>query len=183
MNFLASRSVSFSGRTSKWIILALQSIQTFLLCALYYFLQVRKPVTLLPKVSQISCPRKIGYRWILDRSARARQDIYTQKLLLKICGPRHYLESHFVLCDRHTSKINLGPPWGLSGKESTYQWRRRGFDPWSGKIPYAVEQLSPFAATSKLVLQSLGARAPRPSCSRAARDATAVRSWHAAPGK
>ena len=172
MNFLASRSVSFSGHTSKWIILALQSIQTFLLCALYYFLQVRKPVTLLPKVSQISCPRKIGYRWILDRSARARQDIYTQKLLLKICGPRHYLESHFVLCDRHASKINLGPPWGLSGKESTYQWRRRGFDPWSGKIPYAVEQLSPFAATSE-----------GPSCSRAARDTTAVRSWHAAPGK
>ena len=152
MNFLASRSVSFSGHTSKWIILALQSIQTFLLCALYYFLQVRKPVTLLPKVSQICCPRKKGYCWILDLSARARQDIYTQKLLLEICGPCHYLESHFVLCDRRVSKIYRGPPWWLSGKESTYQWRRHGFDPWSGKIPYAVEELTPYATTSKLVL-------------------------------
>ena len=33
--------------------------------------------------------------------------------------------------------------WWLSGKESTYQCRRHRFDPWSGKIPPAGEQLSP----------------------------------------
>ena len=30
-----------------------------------------------------------------------------------------------------------GLPWWLSGKESAYQCRRRGFDPWTGRIPYA----------------------------------------------
>ena len=27
-------------------------------------------------------------------------------------------------------------PWWLSGKESACQWRRYGFDPWAGKIPW-----------------------------------------------
>ena len=27
-------------------------------------------------------------------------------------------------------------PWWLSGKESTWQCRRQGFDPWVGKIPW-----------------------------------------------
>ena len=31
----------------------------------------------------------------------------------------------------------------LGGKESSRQCRRRGFDPWSGKIPPGLEQLSP----------------------------------------
>ena len=28
-----------------------------------------------------------------------------------------------------------GLPWWLSGKESSCQCRRRGFDPWFGKVP------------------------------------------------
>ena len=31
----------------------------------------------------------------------------------------------------------FGLPWGLSGKESTCQCRRRGFDPWIGKLPWS----------------------------------------------
>ena len=60
--------------------------------------------------------------------------------------------SHKVLAQRN---LFLGLPWWLSGKEPTCQCRRRRFDPWSGKIPHAVEQLSPWATTMKLVLQSL----------------------------
>ena len=45
------------------------------------------------------------------------------------------------------------PPVGLSrwfsGWESTCQCRGYGFDPWSGKIPHAVEQLSPWATTTE----------------------------------
>ena len=37
----------------------------------------------------------------------------------------------------------IGLLWWLSGKESTYQCRRHRFDPSSGKILHAVEQLSP----------------------------------------
>ena len=40
-------------------------------------------------------------------------------------------------------------PWWLSGKESTCQCIRHGFNPWSGKIPHAMEQLSPSATTTK----------------------------------
>ena len=32
-------------------------------------------------------------------------------------------------------RSGAGLPWGLSGKESTCQCMRRGFGPWSGKIP------------------------------------------------
>ena len=30
----------------------------------------------------------------------------------------------------------LGLPWWLSGKQSAWQYRRHGFDPWVGKIPW-----------------------------------------------
>ena len=64
-----------------------------------------------------------------------------------------------------------GLPWWLSGKESACQRRRHKFDPWSGKIPQAVDQLSLCATTVEPVLYSpgttttetlrTGARAPR----------------------
>ena len=43
-------------------------------------------------------------------------------------------------------------PWWLSGEESACQCRRGGFDPWSGKIPHAAEQLSLRAATVELMV-------------------------------
>ena len=44
--------------------------------------------------------------------------------------------------------------WGFpggSGKEATCQCRRQESDPWSGKTPRALEQLNPWATTSKPV--------------------------------
>ena len=38
--------------------------------------------------------------------------------------------------------IQIGLPWWLSGKESACQCRRHRFNPWTGKIPYTVAQLS-----------------------------------------
>ena len=52
--------------------------------------------------------------------------------------------------------------WWLSGKESTYQCRRHRFDPSSGKILHAVEQLSPCATAIESVLWSLGATTAEP---------------------
>ena len=47
------------------------------------------------------------------------------------------------------TKINknrdLGLPWWCSGWESACQCRGHGFEPWSGKIPHAAEQLGPWA--------------------------------------
>ena len=63
-------------------------------------------------------------------------------------------------------KKKTGLPWCLSGKESVCQCRRHGFDPWYGKIPHAVKQLSPWATTMSLCsrareLQLLKPKNPR----------------------
>ena len=47
---------------------------------------------------------------------------------------------------------HIGLPWWLSGNESACQCRRHRFDPRSGKIPHAAEQLSPFTTTIEPVL-------------------------------
>ena len=49
-------------------------------------------------------------------------------------------------------KRNTGLPWWLSGKESAYQYRRHRFNPLSGKIPQAKEQLHPGTKTTESVL-------------------------------
>ena len=36
----------------------------------------------------------------------------------------------------HLNYTSHGHPWWLSGKESTCQCSRHGFNPWSGKIPW-----------------------------------------------
>ena len=55
-------------------------------------------------------------------------------------------------------------PWWLSGKESTCQCRRQGFNLWSGKIAHAEQQLNLCVLHSiELVLRSLGAATPEPT--------------------
>ena len=45
----------------------------------------------------------------------------------------------------------MGFPWSSVGKESTCQCRGHGFNPWSGKIPHALEKLSPCITTTEPV--------------------------------
>ena len=42
-----------------------------------------------------------------------------------------------------------GLPWWHSGWESACQCRGCGFEPWSGKIPHAAEQLGPWATITE----------------------------------
>ena len=51
--------------------------------------------------------------------------------------------------------------------ESTCQGKRRGFDPWSGRIPHALGQLSLCATTPEPVPYSPGAAAMKSACPRA----------------
>ena len=44
-----------------------------------------------------------------------------------------------------------GLPWWRSGWESACRCRGHGFEPWSGKIPHAAEQLGPWATTTEPV--------------------------------
>ena len=46
-------------------------------------------------------------------------------------------------------KKKMGLPWWHSRWESACQCRGHGFEPWSGKIPHAVEQLGPWATTTE----------------------------------
>ena len=43
----------------------------------------------------------------------------------------------------------VGLPWWRSGWESACQCRVHGFEPWSGRIPHAAEQLGPWATTTE----------------------------------
>jgi len=70
---------------------------------------------------------------LIRKSAPRKQELHLYSLM----SPSTSLEG--------TSKRGarqMGLPWWLSGKEPACQCRRRGFNPWSGKIPHAVEQLS-----------------------------------------
>ncbi|KAJ8778854.1 hypothetical protein J1605_013088 [Eschrichtius robustus] len=58
----------------------------------------------------------------------------------------------------------LGLPWWRSSWESTCQCRRHGFDPWSGKIPHAVEQVSLCATAAEPALWSTRTTATEPVC-------------------
>ena len=45
--------------------------------------------------------------------------------------------------------IIRGLPWWHSGWESACQCRGHGFEPWSGRIPHAAEQLGPWATSTE----------------------------------
>ena len=53
------------------------------------------------------------------------------------------------LRQRRQDYIQWGLPWWHSGWESACQRRGHGFEPWSGKIPHATEQLGPWATITE----------------------------------
>ena len=75
------------------------------------------------------------------------------KNLLVPCAP----SSHDGLAD--IKSFNKGLPWWCSGWESACQCRGHGFQPWAGRIPHAVLQLSPWATTTETCVPR--ARAPQ----------------------
>ena len=63
----------------------------------------------------------------------------------------HFIQrNHQQKCLKNVALNRLqGLPWWCSGWESACQCRGHGFEPWSGKIPHAVEQLSPCATATE----------------------------------
>ena len=91
----------------------------------------------------------------------------TQNLLLLVTPAFYRLT--FINMANEEEQISLkvclgGLPWWLSGKESACQCGRHGFNPWSRKIPHAMEQLSLWAPTTEPALQSSGATTTGPLC-------------------
>ena len=58
-------------------------------------------------------------------------------------------ENLLPLASCFIKKLAGGLPWWRSGWESTCQCRAHGFEPWSGRIPRAAEQLSPWATIAE----------------------------------
>ena len=58
------------------------------------------------------------------------------------------MNSH-IKKNQHFKNLSLGLPWWRSGWESACQCRGHGFEPWSGEIPHAAEQLGPWATTTE----------------------------------
>ena len=50
---------------------------------------------------------------------------------------------------RFLKKLKIGLPWWRSGWKSACRCRGHGFEPWSGKIPHAAEQLGPWATATE----------------------------------
>ena len=48
-----------------------------------------------------------------------------------------------------SKNVSTGLPWWRSGWESACQCRGHGFEPWSGEIPHAAEQLGPWATIAE----------------------------------
>ena len=53
---------------------------------------------------------------------------------------------------RKKKNLLLGLPWWSSDKEYARHCRGPEFDPWSGNIPHAAEELSPCATTVEPIL-------------------------------
>ena len=71
-----------------------------------------------------------------------RQEISLQKFTNSSCS----LTSKQTTQSKNKQK---GLPWWCSGWESACQCRGHGFEPWSGEIPHAIEQLGPWATTTE----------------------------------
>ena len=73
--------------------------------------------------------------------------------LIKSMVNQTILRIRFLLSSsskRKNQKIQgQGLPWWCSGWESACQCRGHGFEPWSGRIPHAAEQLGPWATITE----------------------------------
>ena len=75
---------------------------------------------------------------------------FWQRALIKL---RKYPIPYFLRTSNNQDwvlkTLFLGLPWWRSGWESACQCRAHGFEPWSGKIPHAAEQLGPRATITE----------------------------------
>ena len=103
--------------------------------------------------SPIGDPQLWRIRWIPDLRSQNEELVWRIDWCFVYFGSL-ILASLFILQTRHyrfhipvslRKRERGGLPWWRSGWESACQCRGHGFEPWSGKIPHAVEQLGPWA--------------------------------------
>ena len=105
---------------------------------------------------------RLWWAWGLGKGSRVSVGIQTSPGLFHILRSMASLlifnycgivgkSLNFWLLLLHLLKTG-GLPWWLSGKESACQYRKHRLDPWSGRIPYSVEQRSLCASTTEPAL-------------------------------
>ena len=94
--------------------------------------------------------------WLLPKRQEITsvgKDVKKRELLCTVGGNVNWC-SHYRKRYEVPQKIKNGTtglPWWRSGWEFACQCRGHGFEPWSGKIPRAAEQLSPWATITEPV--------------------------------
>ena len=123
------------------------------------------------------CGVLVGTRPDHESGRRCAGISFLDRTLEMQWGGYHHHQSRRHLCLH--SKEKQGFPGGPVVKNPPCKARGHRFDPCSGKIPHAMEQLSPWAPTAESALQSPRATSPEPctpwSLCSATREATAMR--------
>ena len=92
--------------------------------------------------------RTLRRKWIGKSQRKHMQNIY-----LTIDFYAKYIKDTYNSVKKKISNPikneQRGLPWWRSGWESACQCRGHGFEPWSGRIPHAAEQLSPWATITE----------------------------------
>ena len=98
-----------------------------------------------------------GYLWIHAPEKGRIQLLFSpvcQKMLELTVLYNQILVNYLILISKPLLRSLIkhkgeGHPWWRSGWESACQCRGHGFEPWSGKIPHAADQLGPWATTTE----------------------------------
>ena len=108
----------------------------------------------LKTIMYISMYRLLYQNLVVTANQKSIIDIHTKK---KNESKHNTKDSHQITREQNkrgreekrSTKTNPGLPWWCSGWESACQCGGHGFKPWSGKIPHAAEQLSPWATITE----------------------------------
>ena len=87
----------------------------------------------------------LRYNSLTMKFAHLKYIIQRFVVYLQICANTTTILGYF----HHFKKKLQGLPWWRSGWESACQCRGHGFEPWSGKIPHATEQLGLWATIAE----------------------------------
>ena len=96
------------------------------------------------------------YFWLRNFNSNPQKEGWVLTLEFTLCNIYEHMSQMCCMTvvgvwSNHILFKNIfeGLPWWCSGWESACQCMWHGFEPWSGKIPHATEQLGPWATTTE----------------------------------